>query len=1072
MKEPFIEDLKQNWNKHPIFDIYIANKRLDINSNREYEACDKYQMNLGNEILKDLKITEEYLFNYEWEGLPEGCDCSASYTNYLSSYLFRTNSHFNNKKDYSFNEEDNSSYVFSRINSFSNSFGNDNNKGIRLDQCGWADYFNNCKRIISTGKIYANRWKNNVICVARRDFSLSSYRGYDDKLYFETGAGEKSVNSNTNSSINSDFHIKYKVNDFIHSDIDNENSNNNISKSNIMYHDLICCGKDSVNNLLCYSLLDKSTYSTFIGNLDKSVISDFFSKSIWETREYIDFINNTDKDLNDTDYSQLLFYLKNIKLVICPISKIKITHSLTKEYSNESVVSINDDWFIHYDNSPLSHYQIETRNKIYRNRRKNNYDHNLYVEGSIRDISYLNVSKYNDVKSLKEIRRSTAEDNNISNAAKINKYNRIKSKYQTEDKHLIIDIIYSEGRICLTSSEKNIKPITISPINTNNNSLINNYKTDSPSRISSINNNMNEATIENLERILQKSKHDNHNKYKSSSLITKLNNQINNKTIIKKNSIIKTNSIKYPNSNMSENNSGINNRKSSNINNINNINICETQLSTITRDYRYIKLDSSSKFSFFQDNNFNFFINNLVDSKKLLEQNSFLYYKTYINWNDLQCMYNKEELIDKLNGLGVIEMLLCSVFMLFIAFVIYYSVIILFSAVLFFIRSIYLPDDENKKDIGDNNNSFCYCSFISLFNINCRECCGNKIKRKDEVSDKEYNEDNKDDKDNKDNRNSNYINHSNDNQYHNNASLSISNCNVKRDKSFRKKNIIRSSCGINHIKQKKNHKYFHHFNNPSNSKRRSQLKFDLPIINEEGNDDVHNKSLKKKILYNKLLENKVKQERIKINIDESYNINKLNESNSNDKNIKRSNSFSYSTDRIKLSLSKRNLYLNSNHNYNENYNKESIDTRDNACFKRTANTRNNKILNISPYSKSKTDNNNLLLLLKKIVFFIFRKANTIHLIICYWSLISISLCLLMISLIIFSKHFDFIYDLQNLRCSDFITNYYIQDLGNRWIIVSERVLYCIILIFAAISMFIINKIHKIFIINRLIKDKT
>ena len=101
---------------------------------------------------------------------------------------------------------------------------------------------------------------------------------------------------------------------------------------------------------------------------------------------------------------------------------------------------------------------------------------------------------------------------------------------------------------------------------------------------------------------------------------------------------------------------------------------CKSYINGLNRDLRYIKLDSYSKMSFFKDNFIYNKLNDLVDTKKIKEQNSFLYYRTLIYWDNNNCLYSINEIYSNLVTILKIRDYINIVIMLLIVYLIFHLI--------------------------------------------------------------------------------------------------------------------------------------------------------------------------------------------------------------------------------------------------------------------------------------------------------------------------------------------------------------------------------------------------------------
>ena len=127
------------------------------------------------------------------------------------------------------------------------------------------------------------------------------------------------------------------------------------------------------------------------------------------------------------------------------------------------------------------------------------------------------------------------------------------------------------------------------------------------------------------------------------------------------------------------------NLQDNNLNNTVYYDTCLSRLGTNNKDSRYSELDSTSKYNYYKNN---YLLQNednvLLDYNKIKSQNSYLYIRSYIIWNDNNCLYNKTQLID---NLIYIQDITSNGFLKFI--VVYINLIIVVIVVLLFTQYYY-----------------------------------------------------------------------------------------------------------------------------------------------------------------------------------------------------------------------------------------------------------------------------------------------------------------------------------------------------------------------------------------------
>ncbi len=123
-RSQYIKDIKENWSNGFIFDIYEASYCLDKENNSLNLCCDKYK----NSNSSDDLIIEDFLFTYNWEGIPSGCDCS-------------------------------NSFIFNKVTS---------------ERCSLFDLFTFCEIILPTSPKKLNNWRGKYLCAAKRNFNFVS----------------------------------------------------------------------------------------------------------------------------------------------------------------------------------------------------------------------------------------------------------------------------------------------------------------------------------------------------------------------------------------------------------------------------------------------------------------------------------------------------------------------------------------------------------------------------------------------------------------------------------------------------------------------------------------------------------------------------------------------------------------------------------------------------------------------------------------------------------------------------------------------------------------------------------
>lgn len=309
-KFALIEKIFINWSTDPIYKIYSLNNQISPFTNKCLES-------------------DEYLISYNWNGIEESCDCTNSFTNTFFNLFFRLG-----ENDINSLGEEKSSYKKIDHNLYSSS-------------CNIFQYLNYCERINPINGKRMNSWRGNILCSKRKKIhNFSSYKSLNNELIFE----EHYIPT----------HLLYnaEMDEYSLVKISNANVLNNLSGKENFYSFsvLICCGSDTLSNLLCY----KNEYDTF-------KISDIFSSLS-----------------NDED--------------ICPINKITIINNNLSDLKNnktniyEENVKINDNYYLNYLKYPIKIYLI-TDNFIVVDITENILKLTLNKKGEENNIENLSANK-------------------------------------------------------------------------------------------------------------------------------------------------------------------------------------------------------------------------------------------------------------------------------------------------------------------------------------------------------------------------------------------------------------------------------------------------------------------------------------------------------------------------------------------------------------------------------------------------------------------------------------------------------------------------------------------------------